>query len=188
MAVQSFYSLVLLLCSLLLLAVVRCDDPSSLFEFKVKDASGTDVSMDRYAEAKVVIVVNVASNCGYTYTNYRELQKLYEAYKPHGLEIVGFPCNQFGEQEPGTDDEIQMFVNNYGITWPVMAKVDVNGPGSHDMFRFLKDKTGQTEIGWNFAKFLIVDGKPVKRYASNVSPNKMAKDIERLLGLSESEL
>ena len=160
----------------------------SLFDFSLRDAEGATLELQKYESAKVVIVVNVASNCGYTYTNYRELQKLYEQYQPHGLEIIGVPSNQFGDQEPGSDADIQLFTKNYGITWPVMAKAEVNGPGTIELFRWLKDGTGQTEINWNFNKFLVVNGKPVKRYPGSVSPNKMANDIRKLLGLETSEL
>ena len=171
-----------------LLFSVRPCSGESVFDFSVLSADGENVSMSRFTNARALIVVNVASNCGYTYTNYRELQKLYEQYQPHGLEIVGFPSNQFGDQESGTDQEIQQFVKNYGITWPVMAKTDVNGPGAHDLFRFLKEKTGHVEINWNFNKFLVVDGSPVKRYVANVSPKKMEGDLRRILGLAEPEL
>ena len=160
----------------------------SLFDFQVFGPSGDLVSLSKYDRAKVVIIVNVASNCGFTYTNYRELQKLYDSYQRHGLEIIGFPSNQFGDQEPGSNQEIQQFIKNYGITWPVMAKVEVNGPRTIELFRFLKERTGYTEITWNFNKFLVVDGVPVKRYAGNVSPKKMESDISRILGLEGTEL
>lgn len=161
---------------------------TTLFDFTVLDANGGKFSMSQYESASVVIVVNVASSCGYTYSNYRELGQLYEKYKQHGLEIIGFPSNQFGEQEPGSDEEIQVFVKNYGVTFPIMAKVDVNGPGATELFKFLKSKTGHNEINWNFNKFLLVKGVPVKRYVSSVKPLKMEDDIKRLLGLGEDEL
>ena len=171
----------LLLAVLVFLA--RGED-ESLFDFTVRDAQGSAVALRKYAESsKVQIVTNVASNCGYTYTNYRELQKLYEKYQPHGLEILGFPSNQFGEQEPGSAEVIQTFVKNYGVTFPVYDKIEVNGPGSIDLFRFLREKTGGMAINWNFNKFLLVDGVPVKRYLPNVNPLKMEDDIKKLLGI-----
>ena len=155
----------------------------NFYDFKVQDALNAEVALSKFETSKVIIVVNVASNCGYTYTNYRELVKLHEKYSRHGLEIIGFPSNQFGEQEPGTNDEIQKFASNYGVTFPIMAKVDVNGPSAIDLFQFLKEKTGQSAINWNFNKFLVVDGLPIKRYAANVKPMAMEGDIQRLLGL-----
>jgi len=171
-----------------LLALFSGIRSESLFDFQVLGPSGDLVSLSTYESAKVVIVVNVASNCGFTYTNYRDLQKLYDSYQKHGLEIIGFPSNQFGDQETGSNKEIQQFIKNYGITWPVMAKVEVNGPGTIELFRFLKERTGHTEITWNFNKFLVVDGVPVKRYTGNVAPKKMESDISRLLGLDGAEL
>ena len=175
--------LLLLLVLLLLLLQLACGQ--TLYEFSVQDAANNEVSLSKFEAAKVVIVVNVASNCGYTYTNYRELAVLHEKYGPQGLEIIAFPSNQFGEQEPGTNEEIQKFVSNYGIKFPVMAKVDVNGPSAIDLFQFLREKTGQSAINWNFTKFLVVDGQPIKRYPGNVKPLAMEQDIRRLLGVED---
>lgn len=161
----------------------------SFYDFSVTNGVGEVVPLSKYKDAKVVIVVNVASNCGYTYSNYRELMALYDKYREHGLEIIAFPSNQFGEQEPGTNQEIQTFVRNYGVNFPVMAKVDVNGPTAHEVFRFLKEGTGRLEINWNFNKFVVVDGQPVRRYVANFAPRNMERDLRPLLGLpAEDEL
>ena len=119
----------------------------SIYDFSIEDSSNQMIKLEKFS-SPVLIVVNVASNCGYTYTNYRELTNLYKKYKAQGLEILGFPSNQFGEQEPGSKFEIQTFTQNLGVTFPIMAKIDVNGAGATDLFRFLKKKTGGNEINW----------------------------------------
>lgn len=178
-------SLLLALAILVLVLVVGVVKGQTIYDFRVQDASNNEVALTKFEAAKVLVIVNVASNCGYTYTNYRELAVLHEKYSPQGLEIIGFPSNQFGEQEPGTNEEIQKFVSNYGIKFPVMAKVDVNGPGAIELFNFLREKTGQSAINWNFNKFLVVDGQPIKRYPGSVKPSSMEQDIRRLLGIDE---
>lgn len=149
----------------------------SIFNYEVQDSNGNSVALSKYEDAKAILLLNSASNCGYTYTNYRQLRDIYERLHPKGLEILAFPCNQFGNQEPGTDEEIQTFITNYGVTFPVFAKVDVNGPTAHPLFKYLKEDSDQTELGWNFVKFLIVDGVPVKRYPSKVKPKDIESDI-----------
>jgi len=140
--------------------------------------------MDRY-RGKVVLVVNTASHCGFT-PQYEGLQRLYETYRDRGLEILGFPCNQFGHQEPGTDEEIGEFCRvNYGVTFQMFSKIDVNGDGAHPLFVYLKKelpgKLGKN-IKWNFTKFLIDShGMPFKRYGSSTKPEKLVPDIEALL-------
>jgi len=168
--------MLLRLCVLCILVVVAlCQD--SLYDFSVENSEGEMVPLSTYSSKRVIIVVNVASNCGYTYTNYRGLVELYERYKEHGLEILAFPSNQFGEQEPGSDSEIGYFAHQQGATFPVFKKVDVNGPNAIPLFKFLKQKAGQTEIQWNFNKFMVVNGKPVYRYRSAVKPQDMEEDV-----------
>ncbi|KAI8604761.1 YIR037Wp-like protein [Dissophora ornata] len=151
-----------------------------------KDKRHQEVNMSDYAN-KVVLVVNVASNCGFT-SQYKELEQLYKDYKDRGLVIIGFPCNQFGKQEPGTNEEIESFCKlNYGVTFPVMDKIDVNGDNEDPVYSFLKSQKsgiiGLTRIKWNFEKFLIGrDGTVFKRYSSAASPSSIATDIEKLLG------
>jgi glutathione peroxidase len=164
------FALVLLLLALTLAF-------GSIWEHTAISASGEEVSLEKYKDSKVIIIVNVASNCGFTYSNYRELVDMYDKYHNAGLEILAFPCNQFGDQEPGTDKEIQSFCSNYGITFPVMQKINVNGPSATELFKYLKEETGGVEINWNFNKFMIVDGVPVKRFGGNVKPNAMLNEI-----------
>ena len=134
----------------------------------------------------VLLVVNMASKCGFT-PQYDGLEKLYQTYKDRGFEVLGFPCNQFGGQEPGNADEIAEFCKvNFGVTFPLMAKVDVNGPDASPLFDWMKSEKkglmGSTSIKWNFTKFLVGrDGKVVKRYGPQDTPAAIAKDIEKLL-------
>ena len=138
-------------------------------------------------EGKVALIVNVASKCGFT-PQYKELEELYAKYRDRGFVILGFPCNQFGMQEPGTAAEIQQFCSlNYGVTFPMFQKIEVNGPTAHPLFTLLKKHApgllGTEAIKWNFTKFLVDrSGKVVARYAPTTSPMQIAKDIEGLLG------
>ena len=133
-------------------------------------------------QGKSLLIVNVASKCGFT-SQYKGLQSLYEQYQSKGLEILGFPCNQFGSQEPGSHEDIQAFCEtNYKITFPMLAKIDVNGANTHPLYTFLKKECpgilGTESIEWNFTKFFISkDGKVVKRYASNDDPSTIGKEI-----------
>jgi glutathione peroxidase len=135
---------------------------------------------------KLLLVVNVASECGFT-SQYKDLQSLYEEFHAQGLEILAFPCNQFGGQEPGTPEQIEQFCSTkYGVTFPIFQKTDVNGPDAHPLFEYLKTAApgllGTEAIKWNFTKFLIGrDGNPVKRYASASSPASIGADIKKLL-------
>ena len=135
---------------------------------------------------KVLLVVNVASECGFT-SQYRELQSLYQEFHGKGFEILAFPCNQFGAQEPGTAEQIQAFCKvNYGVTFPVFKKINVNGPDAHPLFEYLKTAApgllGTEAIKWNFTKFLINrEGLPVKRFASATTPKSIQADIQALL-------
>ena len=158
---------------------------ASIYDFKVKDIHGKTVDLDLY-RGKVMLVVNTASQCGFT-PQYKGLESVYEKLHSKGLEILGFPCNQFGGQEPGDEKEIAQFCElNFGVTFPMFAKVDVNGDDAAPLFKFLKAEKpgllGSEAIKWNFTKFLVDrEGNVVKRYAPNDTPESIAKDIEKLL-------
>jgi glutathione peroxidase len=158
---------------------------ASVYDFSVKDIHGKEQKLDRYKD-KVMLIVNVASNCGYT-PQYKGLEQLYEKLHSRGLEVLGFPCNQFGAQEPGTEKEIESFCElNYGVTFPLFAKIDVNGDGAAPLYKYLKKAKpgllGTEAIKWNFTKFLVDrKGNVVERYGSNVEPQAMADDIQKLL-------
>ena len=158
---------------------------SSFYDFSAKSIDGQTVSMKDYA-GKVVLVVNVASKCGFT-PQYTGLEELYKTYKDRGLVILGFPCNQFGGQEPGTEAQIKEFCSlTYPVSFPMFAKTDVNGPNTHPLYTFLKkEKTGilATEaIKWNFTKFLVDrHGHVVDRYSPQTTPKNLAPEIEALL-------
>ncbi|KAF9436162.1 peroxiredoxin hyr1 [Entomortierella beljakovae] len=160
----------------------------NFFELKAKDKKNNEVNMVDYSN-KVILVVNVASKCGFT-DQYKGLEKLYNDYKDKGFVVIGFPCNQFGKQEPGTNEEIQSFCQvNYGVTFPVLGKIDVNGSDEDPVYSFLKSQKagilGIERIKWNFEKFLVnKDGTVYKRYSSATSPSDIAHDIEQLLGSS----
>ncbi|HAE62530.1 MAG TPA: glutathione peroxidase [Eubacteriaceae bacterium] len=154
------------------------------YDFNATAMGGKDISMREY-EGKVVLVVNTASKCGLT-PQFEELEKLYTKHKGRGFEILGFPCNQFANQDSGTNKEIQEFCQlNYGVTFTMFEKIDVNGDGAHPLYKFLKDEKSSLlgkEIKWNFAKFLIdKKGKVHKRYAPTTIPAKIENDIEKLL-------
>lgn len=159
--------------------------PSEWFELSAKQADGSVLDFDSL-RGHVTLVVNVASQCGFT-PQYKQLQELHEAYESRGLRILAFPCNQFGGQEPGSDDQIQQFCKlTYDVSFPVLAKVQVNGPDSDPVFVHLKKQApgllGSEGIKWNFTKFLIdADGRVVERYAPTTNPSAIAKDIEPLL-------
>lgn len=158
---------------------------SSLHDFTVKNDKNADVPLTKY-KGNVVLVVNVASKCGFT-PQYAGLEEIYKKFKDKNFTIIGFPCNQFGFQEPGNNEEIQSFCQmNYGVSFPVMAKVDVNGADASPVYRFLKEKApgilGTELIKWNFTKFLVdKNGNVVQRYAPNTEPKDIEKDIVSLL-------
>ena len=157
---------------------------AEFYTFTAPALQGNSISMDTY-EGKVVLVVNTASECGFT-PQLEGLQKLYEQFRDQGLVILGFPCNQFGHQEPGDEKAIaEGCVVNYGVNFPMFAKVDVNGENAHPLFKYLKKELGGllgSKIKWNFTKFLIDrTGKPVKRYAPITKPENLEKDIKKLL-------
>ncbi|MFF3022575.1 glutathione peroxidase [Gottfriedia sp. NPDC057948] len=157
----------------------------SIYDFEVKDSKGEEVSLSKYKD-KVIIVVNTASACGYT-PQYKDLQALYEEYKEEGLVILGFPCNQFMNQEPGSNEEIQSFCElNFGVTFPVYGKIDVNGDKADPLFKYLSSEApgimGLKSIKWNFTKFIIdKNGKVIERFAPQTNPQEMKSTIEKLL-------
>ena len=158
---------------------------TSFFDFTARLADGTEVSMADY-RGKVVLAVNVASKCGFT-PQYSGLEQLHRTYHDRGLVVLGFPCNQFGDQEPGTEQEISAFCRvNYDVTFPIFSKVEVNGSGAHPLYKWLKRKApGLLRVQlvpWNFTKFLIDrDGEKVKRFSPDFEPAKLAEPIEALL-------
>jgi glutathione peroxidase len=157
----------------------------NVFDFQATALDGNPVDLGQY-RGKVLLIVNTASRCGFT-PQYQGLELLYRRYQDQGVEVLGFPCNQFGSQEPGTDAEIGHFCEkNYGVSFPMFAKVDVNGDQAHPLFRHLKSEApgvlGTEGIKWNFTKFLIGrDGKVVHRYAPQTKPEDIAEDVDRLL-------
>lgn len=156
----------------------------SIYDFKVKDGNGEEQSMSQFA-GKVLLIVNTATGCGFT-PQYKGLQKLYNKYQKQGFEVLDFPCNQFGHQAPGTDEEIESFCTlRYKTTFPRFAKIDVNGVNEEPLFRYLKQKRGGfmgDNIKWNFTKFLVArDGHIVERYAPITKPEKIEQDILKLL-------
>ncbi|MGE5088871.1 MAG: glutathione peroxidase [Candidatus Levyibacteriota bacterium] len=158
---------------------------SSLYDFTVDDIAGQPVRLDRY-KGKVVLVVNTASKCGFT-PQYKGLEALYRKYRDRGLEVLGFPCNQFGGQEPGSEQEIATFCEtNYDVTFPMFAKIDVNGDKAAPLYRYLKSAKpgllGTEAIKWNFTKFLVDrDGKVIARYAPNDTPESIEADVAKAL-------
>lgn len=157
----------------------------SVYDFSVKTIRGETVSMAEY-RGKVLLIVNVASQCGFT-PQYKGLQELYEKYKDRGLVVLGFPCNQFGAQEPGTETEIAQFCEtNYGVTFPMFAKIDVSGENAHPLYQFLCKEApgilGTKAIKWNFTKFLVDrEGNVIDRFASTDTPEDLEKHILKYL-------
>ena len=156
----------------------------SVYNYKAKTIQGDEKSLADY-NGKVLLIVNTASECGFT-PQFQELQELYEKYNTKGFEVLGFPCNQFGEQDPGSDTEIVQFCKkNYGVTFPMFSKVDVKGENAHQLFSYLtsEKKVLLTEqIKWNFTKFLIdKNGQVVERFAPQKKPATLEKQIEALL-------
>jgi len=157
---------------------------TGIYDFQVETLSGETQDFAEY-QGKALLIVNTASKCGFT-PQYEGLEKLYQQYKDQGLVVIGFPCNQFGSQEPGDADDIGSFCQkNYGVTFPMMAKVDVNGKDAHPIYEWLKKQQGgflTDGIKWNFTKFLLnKDGQVVDRYASTTKPEALQADIEKLL-------
>ncbi|KAB2813185.1 glutathione peroxidase [Pimelobacter simplex] len=157
---------------------------TNLHDFAATGIDGQEIDLSAY-DGSVVLVVNTASKCGFT-PQYQGLQELHDTYGERGFTVLGFPCDQFAHQEPGTDDEIAAFCErNYGVSFPMFAKVEVNGKGAHPLYRWLKDQKGGLlggAIKWNFTKFLIGrDGTVLDRYAPTTEPAKISGDIEQAL-------
>ncbi|KFZ39054.1 glutathione peroxidase [Shewanella mangrovi] len=157
----------------------------SIYDVQVTDIQGKQQSIAQY-QGKVLLIVNTASKCGFT-PQYQELEALYKALQPKGLEILGFPCNQFGHQEPGSDSDISQFCQlNYGVSFPMFAKIDVNGANTHPLYQLLKREAkgllGSQGIKWNFTKFLVdKQGHVIERYAPTTKPLQLKQTIEQLL-------
>lgn len=157
----------------------------NIYDFEVRDAKGAEVSLADY-KGKVLLVVNTATECGFT-PQYKALQELYDRYKERGFEVLDFPCDQFGHQAPGSEEEIQNYCTlKYKTTFRLFAKVEVNGANEEPLFGYLKSQKGGGLLGrsikWNFTKFLISrEGRVVARYGSTTRPENIAKDIEKLL-------
>jgi len=157
---------------------------NNFYQFEASNIGGKIIPMKEY-QGKTIIVVNTASKCGFT-PQFEGLENLYQKYKDQGLVILGFPCNQFGNQEPGDEKSIQEgCLLNYGVSFPMFSKVEVNGANTHPIFEYLKKELGGilgSRIKWNFTKFVIDStGKPAKRFAPNVKPEKMESYIKTLL-------
>lgn len=157
-----------------------------LYELSVKANDGSEIKLGDY-KGKVLLLVNTASNCGFT-PQYKGLEALHQKYAKAGLAVIGFPCDQFAHQEPGSDQEIAQFCQrNFGVTFPLTTKVEVNGKNTHPVFQFLKKQAPGTigdSVKWNFTKFLVAkDGSTVKRFAPATEPQKLEDDIKALLGL-----
>jgi glutathione peroxidase len=157
----------------------------SAHDFSVRTADGGEQPLGEFA-GKYLLIVNVASHCGFT-PQYEGLEAMHRRLTDDGLVVLGFPCNQFGAQEPGTDEEIQSFCRtSYDVTFPVFAKIDVNGPDAAPLYRYLRSAApapdGSDEIKWNFTKFLIgPDGEVIRRYETRVKPEDIERDLEQLL-------
>lgn len=157
----------------------------NIYDFNLKTIDGKETTLAPY-KGKVMLIVNVASKCSYT-SQYDGLQALYEKYKDKGLVVLGFPCNQFAHQEPGSEEEIQNFCRvNFGVTFPMFSKIDVNGDNTHPLYQYLKSQQpgilGTEAIKWNFTKFLVdKEGKVLNRFSSSTKPKELEKEIETLL-------
>lgn len=158
---------------------------ASIYDFTAKSLQGKDVPLSEFKD-KVLLIVNTASKCGFT-PQYAGLEALYEKLSGKGLTILGFPCNQFGQQEPGSPEEIGAFCQmNYGVSFPMFDKIEVNGPKAHPLYQYLKDEQpgvlGTKNIKWNFTKFLVDrGGKVVDRFAPMTKPEDIEKSIEKVL-------
>lgn len=157
---------------------------AEFYDIQVRSIEGQDYGLSEY-RGKVVLVVNTASECGFT-PQYKGLEKLYETYKDRGFVLLGMPCNQFGNQEPGTNAEIKAFCERrYGVTFPLLSKGDVKGSNQHPLYKFLLNGSGKKgNVGWNFEKFLVDrEGRVVRHFSSNVSPDdtEIVKAIEKEL-------
>ena len=158
---------------------------SELYNISVKDIDMNSVDLSSY-EGKTLLIVNVASKCGFT-PQYKDLQNLYEKYQDQGLEILGFPCNQFGAQEPGTNEEVKSFCDlNYNVSFKMFDKIDVNGSNASPLFKYLKHESpgimGTEAVKWNFTKFLVnKDGQVVKRFAPKDGESEIESELQKIL-------
>ncbi|HYW57009.1 MAG TPA: glutathione peroxidase [Polaromonas sp.] len=158
---------------------------SSIYDFEAQQINGKSVALSEF-KGKVLLIVNTASKCGFT-PQFGGLEDLHKSYTGKGLVVLGFPCNQFGSQDPGADGEIAEFCQvNYGVSFPMMGKIDVNGPAAHPLYKWLSSEApgllGSKSIKWNFTKFLIgKDGQVIRRYAPTDKPADLAKDVETAL-------
>jgi len=175
------------LLSIIAISITPMEDVLSktVYNFSAKSINGNDVPMSDY-KGKVLLIVNTASQCGFT-PQYEGLEKLHQDYSSRGFTVLGFPCDQFGGQEPGTESEILTFCREkYSVTFPLFTKIEVNGDRTHPLYKHLKSSIpgvlGTETIKWNFTKFLVdSSGKVVQRYAPQTEPKDIAKDIENLL-------
>lgn len=160
-------------------------DASTIYDFKARQIDGRDIDLSAF-RGKVMLIVNTASQCGFT-PQFGGLEELHQAYGGKGLVVLGFPCNQFGAQDPGEDSDIASFCQvNYGVSFPMMSKVEVNGPQAHPLYQWLASAApgllGSKSIKWNFTKFLVgKDGRVIRRYAPLDKPADLARDIEAAL-------
>lgn len=158
---------------------------SDIYGIKVKSIKGEELAFENY-RGKALLIVNTASKCGFT-SQFKGLESLYEKYHDQGLEVLGFPCNQFLKQEPGSESEISEFCTlNYAVTFPMFSKIEVNGANTHPLYQYLKSEAkgllGSEKIKWNFTKFLVnKEGKVLKRYAPKLEPKEITADIEKIL-------
>jgi len=165
------------------------DLAQSIYEYSAYLIDGEEISLDRF-RGNILLIVNTASKCGYT-DQFIGLEQIYNKYKNNNLIVLGFPCNQFGSQEPGTDEEIMNYCQtNFHITFPIFTKVEVNGRKAHPLFKYLKKNApgllGSRSIKWNFTKFLVdQNGKVIKRFPSQVPPESISGDIEELIKIDE---
>ncbi|MES2909964.1 MAG: glutathione peroxidase [Pseudomonadota bacterium] len=157
----------------------------TIYGFEATNINGKTIPLEEF-KGKVMLIVNTASKCGFT-PQFGGLEELHKSYAGKGLAVLGFPCNQFGSQDPGADGEIEQFCQiNYGVSFPMMSKIDVNGPAAHPLYKWLSAEApgilGSKAIKWNFTKFLVgKDGKVIRRYAPTDKPADLAKDIETAL-------
>ena len=178
---------ILLIITLTLISTFAKENQLSIYDFKAKKIDGEEISLEKY-KGKVLLIVNVASKCGFT-PQYEGLEKLFQTYKDNGFMILGFPSNQFSNQEPGSNKEIKEFCSlTYGVDFDMFEKVDVNGKNETRLYKYLKSEAsgvlGTKSIKWNFTKFLIdPNGKVIDRYGSMTKPKEIEPEIKRLLGL-----
>lgn len=156
----------------------------TIYDFTAKNNKGKDMDFTQF-KGKVLLIINTASKCGFT-PQYKGLEELYKKYKDQGLAVIGFPCDQFGHQEPGSNEEIASFCEmNYGVSFPIMEKIEVNGKNASPIFKYLKSKAGGlfgSRVKWNFTKFLISrDGQTIKRFSPIKNPKSLEKYIEKML-------